>query len=42
MIEMIVWPANDAHRVWCVLVPVLEQILDLRNQKTTRVVEFCK
>ena len=38
---MIVWPTNDAHCVWCILVPVLEQIFDFRDQKTTGVVEFC-
>jgi hypothetical protein len=38
--ENIVWLANDAHGVWCILVPVFEQVLDLRDQKTAGVVKF--
>jgi hypothetical protein len=38
--ENIVWLPNDAHGVWCILVPVFEQVLDLRDQKTAGVVKF--
>jgi hypothetical protein len=30
----------DGHCVWRILVPVFEQILDLRDQQTAGVVEF--
>jgi hypothetical protein len=34
------FPTKDSRRVRCILVSVLQQILDLRNEQTTRFVEF--
>ena len=31
---------KNARSVWCILVPVLEEVLDLRDQQTTSIIEF--